>query len=67
MMEHQRQMEKMVSHMNAGNVVTKNVNTQPVTIQIGDINLTGVQDPNGLANAIKTRLPGMMMQGYFKN
>ena len=40
---------------------------QPVTIQIGDIHLTGVQDVNGLAQAIKTRLPGQMMQEYFKN
>ena len=30
-------------------------------------NLTGVQDVNGLAQAIKTRLPGQMMQEYFKN
>lgn len=40
---------------------------QPVTVQIGDIHLTGVQDVNGLSQAIKTRLPGQMMQEYFKN
>ena len=40
---------------------TRNVQ-QPVAIQIGDINLTGVQDVNGLAQAIKTRLPNAMLQ-----
>ena len=57
-----------INNVNNINSVTNNRNVQqPVTIQIGDINLTGVQDVNGLAQAIKTRLPGQMMQEYSKN
>ena len=53
---------------NVSNVTNNNKNVQqPVNVQIGDINLTGVQDVNGLSQAIKTRLPGQMMQEYFKN
>lgn len=62
--EHQRQMEDMAKQINyVSSVTNNNRNTQqPVTIQVGDINLTGVQDVNGLAHAIKTRLPNVMLQ-----
>ncbi len=57
-----------INNVNNINSVTNNKNVQqPITIQVGDINLTGVQDVNGLAHAIKTRLPGQMMQEYSKN
>ena len=61
--------ENMISNTNSINNVANNNKSvqQPVNVQIGDINLTGVQDVNGLAQAIKTRLPGQMMQEYFKN
>ena len=69
--EHGQKMMNNVREINNSNIrnVTNNnsKNMQPVTIQIGDIHLTGVQDVNGLAQAIKTRLPGQMMQEYFKN
>ena len=60
---HQKQMENMVKQITNNSIVnnTRNVQ-QPVTVQIGDINLTGVQDVNGLAQAIKTRLPNAMLQ-----
>lgn len=51
---------------NASSTNKRNVQ-QPATVQIGDINLVGVQDVDGLAYAIKTRLPGKMSQEYFKN
>lgn len=62
--DHQKQMENMVKQINyVSSVVNNNRNVQqPVTVQIGDINLTGVQDVNGLAQAIKTRLPNAMLQ-----
>ena len=61
--DHQKQMEDMVKQITNNSIVnnTRNVQ-QPVTIQVGDINLTGVQDVNGLAQAIKTRLPNAMLQ-----
>lgn len=65
--EQNREWNKLADQITYANSVVNNRNVQqPVTIQIGDINLTGVQDVNGLAHAIKTRLPGQMMQGYFK-
>ncbi len=62
--DHQRQMEDMAKQINyVSSVVNNNKNVQqPVTIQVGDIHLTGVQDVNGLAHAIKTRLPNAMLQ-----
>ncbi len=67
-------MEKMASGAeqirnmnNVGNIFNNKNVQQPVTVQIGDINLTGVQDVDGLAYAIKTQLPGKMSQEYFKN
>lgn len=62
--DHQRQMEDMAKQINyVSSVVNNNRNVQqPVTIQVGDINLTGVQDVNGLAHAITTRLPNAMLQ-----
>ena len=62
--EHQRQMEDMAKQINYVSSITNNNRNvqQPVTIQVGDINLTGVQDVNGLAHAIKTRLPNVMLQ-----
>ena len=66
--EQNREWNKLADQITYANSVVNNRNVQqPVTIQIGDINLTGVQDVNGLAQAIKTRLPGQMMQEYFKN
>ena len=67
--EQNREWNKLADQISyANSVVNNNKNVQqPVTIQIGDINLTGVQDVNGLAQAIKTRLPGQMMQEYSKN
>ncbi len=66
--EQNREWNKLADQISYANSVVNNRNVQqPVTIQIGDINLTGVQDVNGLAQAIKTRLPGQMMQEYFKN
>ncbi len=67
--EQNREWNKIADQITyANSVVNNNRNVQqPVTIQIGDINLTGVQDVNGLAQAIKTRLPGQMMQEYSKN
>ena len=52
---------------NASSTTNKRNVQQPATVQIGDINLVGVQDVDGLAYAIKTRLPGKMSQEYFKN
>lgn len=66
--EQNREWNKLADQISYANSVVNNRNVQqPVTIQIGDINLTGVQDVNGLAQAIKTRLPGQMMQEYSKN
>jgi hypothetical protein len=36
--------------------------SQNVNLSIGDIQLHGVQDVNGLANAISTKLPNMLLQ-----
>ena len=63
--EHSQRMNKEVTEfVNSTSSVVNNTRNvqQPVTIQIGDINLTGVQDVNGLAQAIKTRLPNAMLQ-----
>ena len=67
--EQNREWNKLADQISyANSVVNNNKNVQqPVTIQVGDIHLTGVQDVNGLAQAIKTRLPGQMMQEYSKN
>ncbi len=67
--EQNREWNKLADQISyANSVVNNNRNVQqPVTIQVGDIHLTGVQDVNGLAQAIKTRLPGQMMQEYSKN
>lgn len=52
---------------NVSNITTNNNNVQqPVTVQIGDIHLAGVQNVDGLAQGIKTRLPMIMEQEYFK-
>lgn len=68
-MEHSQQMTKEITRISNSNHAANNGRDSrpPVTVQIGDIHLTGVQDVNGLAQAIKTRLPGQMMQEYFKN
>lgn len=61
--EQNREWNKMADQISYANSVVNNKNVQqPVTIQIGDIHLTGVQDVNGLAHAIKTRLPNAMLQ-----
>ncbi len=51
---------------NVSNITNNNNVQQPVTIQIGDIHLAGVQNVDGLAQEIKTRLPMIMEQEYFK-
>ena len=68
-MEYSQQMTREISQIsNSNNIINNSKNLrQPVAVQIGDIHLTGVQDVNGLAQAIKTHLPGQMMQEYFKN
>lgn len=61
--EQNREWNKLADQISYANSVVNNRNVQqPVTIQIGDINLTGVQDVNGLAHAIKTHLPNAMLQ-----
>lgn len=65
--EGQKQLEKWTNEITNNSAISSVVNNnrnvqQPVTIQVGDINLTGVQDVNGLAHAIKTRLPNAMLQ-----
>lgn len=61
--EQNREWNKMADQISYANSVVNNKNVQqPVTIQVGDIHLTGVQDVNGLAHAIKTRLPNAMLQ-----
>ena len=62
--ERNREMNQLADQISyVSSVVNNNRNVQqPVTIQVGDINLTGVQDVNGLAHAIKTRLPNAMLQ-----
>ncbi len=62
--EQNREWNKLADQISyANSVVNNNRNVQqPVTIQVGDINLTGVQDVNGLAHAITTRLPNAMLQ-----
>ncbi len=64
--EHQKQMENMYKQLNAMNVVNNNKNVQPVTIQFGDIHLTGVQDVDAFANAINTRMSSAMMQSLYR-
>ena len=63
----QAQADQTARDIASANILQNNKNNQPVTMTIGDIHLTGVQDVNGLASAIKSHLPGMMMQGYFKS
>ena len=65
--EGQKQLEKWTNEITNNSAISSVVNNnrnvqQPVKVQIGDINLTGVQDVNGLAHAIKTRLPNAMLQ-----
>ncbi|MCM1233960.1 MAG: hypothetical protein NC489_27960 [Ruminococcus flavefaciens] len=69
LMERNEQMQRDIAQIsNASSIVnnTRNVQ-QPITVQIGDINLTGVQDANGLAHAIKMQLPNAMLQEIHKN
>ncbi len=63
----QAQADQTARDIASANILQNNKNNQPVTMTIGDIHLAGVQDVNGLASAIKSHLPGMMMQGYFKS
>lgn len=65
--EGQKQLEKWTNEITNNSAISSVVNNnrnvqQPVTIQVGDIHLTGVQDVNGLAHAITTRLPNAMLQ-----
>lgn len=51
------------------NIQLPNINTQqlqPITISIGDIHLSDVQDVNGLSNAIVNKLPNMLIQKIYK-
>lgn len=50
----------------ASNINNNHSNTQDINISIGDIQLQGVQDVNGLANAISTKLPNMLLQTITK-
>lgn len=52
------------SHLN--NVVSRN-NTQSITLSIGDIHLSGVQDANSLARDIVAKLPNRLMQEIYRN
>ena len=69
--EGQKQLEKWTNEITNNSAISSVVNNnrnvqQPVTIQVGDIHLAGVQNVNGLAHEIITRLPGQMQQEYFK-
>ena len=59
-----RNIESMVRMGN--NIHTNNNASQDVHISIGDIQLQGVQDVNGLANAITTKLPNVLLQTITK-
>lgn len=50
----------------ASNISNNHNNTQDINVSIGDIKLEGVQDVNGLAHAINTKLPNMMLQTLMK-
>lgn len=58
-----RNIESMVR---VGNNIHTNNASQDINISIGDIQLHGVQDVNGLANAISTKLPNMLLQTITK-
>lgn len=58
--------DALVGSTNGINNIKNMTSTQQVNINIGDINLTGVQDVNGLANAITTKLPNMLLQKITK-
>ena len=58
--------DALISSTNGINNIKSIPNTQEVNINIGDINLTGVQDVNGLANAITTKLPNVLLQTITK-
>lgn len=46
--------------------VPTNTMSQSTNVTIGDIHLSGVQNPDGLAKAIKSYLPGKMLQELHK-
>lgn len=54
------------SMVRMGNNIHTNHASQDINISIGDIQLHGVQDVNGLANAISTKLPNMLLQTITK-
>ena len=54
------------SMVRMGNTIHTNNASQDINISIGDIQLHGVQDVNGLANAISTKLPNMLLQTITK-
>ena len=54
------------SMVRMGNNIHTNNASQDINISIGDIQLHGVQDVNGLANAISTKLPNMLLQTITK-
>ena len=58
-----RNVESMVR---MGNNIHTNNASQDVHISIGDIQVHGVQDVNGLANAITTKLPNTLLQTMTK-
>lgn len=51
---------------NINNIKNISSSLQDINITIGDIQLHGVQDVNGLANAISTKLPNMLLQTITK-
>ena len=58
--------DALTGSTNGINSIKNMTNTQEVNISIGDIQLHGVQDVNGLANAITTKLPNMLLQTITK-
>ncbi|MDO4333815.1 MAG: hypothetical protein Q4C58_14185 [Eubacteriales bacterium] len=60
----QKDMTRMVNHVQ--NVNNNSRCDQPLTVQIGDIHLHEVQNTDGLAKAIVSRLPAMVMQEIHK-
>lgn len=64
-MEQNQQMHGDMNQMISHNAANKNPE-QVIQFHIGDITVQGVQDVNGLAQAIKTRLPNAMLQEIHK-
>ena len=57
---------KFNNKINPGSYVNNIINGNGVNITIGDIHLSGVQDVNGLSNAIINKLPNTLIQALGK-